>query len=107
MANVATILVALLLVPCGRWMYFHPQALVPKWYGELLSQSGLKAVIDLARFLGILVVFVAIGAATANLGELTGMGFLFIGLLQIPLAVVGTWAIFRQEFRDWRKQRAK
>ena len=91
MSQVAAFVLGCLFVVLGRWLYAHPDRLAPQWWLGAKSKSST----DLARFLGILFVFV--GSASAGFSLIgTVLGGVGEVILALGCATLLTWFTFRK-----------
>jgi len=89
MPTIVVVLLGLLFVGLGNWLYRRPEKLAPQsWPG---ASSG--AMTDFAKFMGIALVFV--GASAALFSLLGGVA----QLLVLPISGVITWGCFRSKRR--------
>jgi hypothetical protein len=91
MSQVAAFVLGCVFVVVGRWLYAHPDRLAPQWWLGAKSKSSN----DLARFLGILFVFVGSASAGFSLfgAVLGGLGEV---ILALGCATAFTWFTFRK-----------
>lgn len=91
MSQFAAFVLGCVFVVVGRWLYAHPDRLAPQWWLGANSKSSS----DLARFLGILFVFV--GSASAGFSVLgTVLGGVGEVILALGCATAVTWVTFRR-----------
>lgn len=99
MPTFVVVIVGVLFIALGRWVYERPQMIIPKWsWPRPESQSGE----DFARFFGVLGVFVGTQIAVTLIN-----GSLFHGfgdpIFSLGIAFAVTWA----NFRPWTKFRPR
>jgi hypothetical protein len=92
MPKVVVVLMGFLFVVFGRWLYANPQRLFPAY----LPGANSTAMLDLARFLGILAVFVGGSSLMFSLLGMFMDGFLEV-IIALPVSFVFTWFCFRSQ----------
>jgi hypothetical protein len=76
----------------GRWLYAHPDRVVPHWS----LGAGSKVSNDFGRFMGILFVWVGCGSALFSLQLEAVVGGLGTLILALGGASIITWLTFRK-----------
>ena len=95
MSKILVFILACIFIAVGTWLYRNPRKLTPSWW--LGANSGAQK--DLAKFLGIAMVFVG----TANLIFCIA-GILVGEFTQVILALLGAPTITWMFFRHLRRQ---
>ena len=90
MPKIVVVLMGFLFVVLGRWLYDNPQRLSPAY----LPGANSTATLDLARFLGILCVFVGAASLIFSLLGMFMDSFVEV-IIALPASFVFTWFCFR------------
>ncbi|HET9180584.1 MAG TPA: hypothetical protein VFP59_00500 [Candidatus Angelobacter sp.] len=90
-----TVILGCGFVAFGKWLYGNPKHFAPQWMPGANSQS----VIDLARFLGISLVFVGIAGGGFALSEIVHGGFIGYIIVLINAPII-TWLVFRKKRKE-------
>lgn len=67
LTRMAVFLTSIAFGAAGRWIYFHPERCLDRFYGDLAPKPSSKLSLRVMKFFGAIVLFVGAGAATSQL----------------------------------------